>query len=207
MHLSPPAPRRGSRRTPSYGAPRHHGGSARRNAADLAAMTPAFRAMRPDDIAEFCAGGSDDGLAARLARDIDVGTVRPEWGWLAMDGNRVVARHHWWGPAGAPAPIVLFPVDAADDDDDATVALVEHARDVLQVHDAWAEITIPGADGDPWRDRPRRVRLLESVGFPFSVDRVRVEWTGDGRDATAPSPRLTFAPAATLTEDGLVELF
>jgi ribosomal protein S18 acetylase RimI-like enzyme len=163
--------------------------------------------MPPDGIAEFCAGVSDGALATRLAQDVAAGTVRPEWCWLAVDGDRVVARHHWWGPAGAVAPIVLVPVDAQGDDEDAAVALVAHARDSLQVRDAWAEITIPGSDGDPWRDRPERVRLLERAGFVFSVDRVRVEWTGADREVAPPSSRLALAAADTLTEDDLVELF
>lgn len=170
-------------------------------------MTPRFRPIQRDGIVEFCAGVSDSALSERLAQDLDAGTVRPDWCWLAVDHGRVVARHHWWGPAGAAAPIVLVPVDAPGDDPDVAVALVEHARDELQVRDAWAEITIPGAAGDPWRDRPQRVRLLERAGFVFSVDRVRVEWTGGEIEPAPRSDRLGFVPAETLTEDELVDLF
>jgi RimJ/RimL family protein N-acetyltransferase len=142
----------------------------------------------------------------RLHGDLEAGTVRPGWCWSAYDDGDVLARHHWWGPVGAEAPIVLVPLDAPTDDLEAAVELVTHARTAVGAREAWSEVTIAADEpGDPWSARPARVALLERTDFRFEVDRVRVEWRGTV--ATPGTDRLTFRPATEMPDDDLVALF
>jgi len=42
-----------------------------------------------------------------LAADLEAGRRRPEWMWVALRGNRLVARAAWWGrPADSTPPIL-----------------------------------------------------------------------------------------------------
>jgi ribosomal protein S18 acetylase RimI-like enzyme len=160
-----------------------------------------------ESLDEFCAGVPGSArLQQRLADDLAAGTVRPRWCRTAYDeGNRAVARHYWWGPENASAPVVLVPLDSADPD--AAAALALDAIEDLHVVDAWSEITIPGATaGDPWTTKPGEVAVLEAAGFRFQVDRVRVEWIA-GTPLAEPTARLTFAPADGYDDGALVALF
>jgi hypothetical protein len=38
-------------------------------------------------------------LNEEIADDLDAGRRRPEWMWVALDGDRVLARTAWWGQA------------------------------------------------------------------------------------------------------------
>lgn len=170
-------------------------------------MGYAFSWLTDGDVASFCAGTTDARRLRRtLSRDLQVGTVRPEWVWTARDGSgRPCARQHWWGPVGAAAPEVFVDVDRTDVD--AAVMMLEHARDELAVVQAWAPVTLTGDAGDPWTREPDRVAVLERAGFRFEVDRVRVEWRAGAGPVPARADRLSFRPAADLGTDALVQLF
>jgi hypothetical protein len=45
-------------------------------------------------------------LNDEVGGDLAAGRRRPEWLWLALRGERVVARAGWWSRAGGPAPAV-----------------------------------------------------------------------------------------------------
>ena len=46
-------------------------------------------------------------LNDEVGGDLAAGRRRPEWLWLALRGDRVVARAGWWSRAGDPHPLVL----------------------------------------------------------------------------------------------------
>lgn len=172
-------------------------------------MTIRFRALADAaNLDDFVDGLTDSAsVRDRLSGDFEAGTVRPAWCWAAYDGARIVARHHWWGPVGADAPIVLAPLDAPDEDLDAAIALVKRARAAVGTREAWSEITLPADEpGDPWGVRAQRVQVLEQTGFRFAVDRVRVEWLGDS-DLPRLTGVLTFRPASSLPHDAVTALF
>lgn len=167
-----------------------------------------FAAQQGADPAEFAAGLDDARrLVERLTKDLRAGTTQPRWWWTAYDDARSVpvARQHWWGPPGQGKPIVV--VQAQVVDVDAAAALLAHARDVMELPDAWSELTLEGDDDrDPWTAYPDRVAVLERAGFSFQIDRVRVEWLR-GTPLPEPPTRLALRPASQLAETQLVELF
>jgi RimJ/RimL family protein N-acetyltransferase len=171
-------------------------------------MTRGFRTLDAGGLAGFCAGLRDaPRQQQRLADSLALGTVRPEWCWTAYDeaSGRPLARQHWWGPAGSPAPMVFVPLDQTDPE--AAVALLRHALAELHVVEAWSEIIVPvESAGDPWTLRPDAVTLLETTGFVFQVERVRLEWTPD-HAIPAATAGLSIEPVDGVGPDDLVELF
>jgi ribosomal protein S18 acetylase RimI-like enzyme len=166
-------------------------------------MRPQLHALNEAEVSHFCPDLPD--VQRRLDGDLAIGTVRPQWCWQADDGGIVLARHHWWAPAGVDPPIVLVPVSS--EDAGAAAQLIGHAARMLGVTRAWCSMTMDGGSGDPWRDRARDVRALEAAGFSFAVDRVRVEWRAGVDPAPSTSMRLTFTPSTAYDADALVELF
>src|SRR4051812_48493921 len=111
-----------------------------------------MRALAASEGDAFCDGAADpDALRPRLSGDLAAGTVQLQWCWIAEVAGEVRARHHWWGPIGSRAPVVLVPVST--EDNEVAADLVVAARDALGIDEAWAEITLRGAAGDPWTDR------------------------------------------------------
>ena len=57
-------------------------------------------------------------LNEEVGDDLAAGRRRPEWLWLALRGDRVVARAGWWSRAGDPHPQVMdiFDIDGGTDD-------------------------------------------------------------------------------------------
>ncbi|ETK36058.1 GNAT family N-acetyltransferase [Microbispora sp. ATCC PTA-5024] len=56
-------------------------------------------------------------LNDELADDLASGRRRPEWMWMALSGDRVVARLAWWGPREGAAPQILDILDLDDQPD------------------------------------------------------------------------------------------
>jgi RimJ/RimL family protein N-acetyltransferase len=158
-------------------------------------------------IASFCAGAVDPGgLAARLSRSLELGSVRPEWCWLALDGaGHVLARQYWWGRPGDSLPIGLDQVSF--ERHDAAADLVAHARDHLELEQAVCVVTAPVELGDdPGAAQPGLTALLDAAGFVFEVARVSVRWT-TGVPVPVDCGRLVFRPARVLDDGLLVSLF
>lgn len=150
-------------------------------------------------------------LNSELADDLDSGRRRPEWMWMALSGDRIVARLAWWAPRAGEEPAVL---DILDLDDavpgpariDAGIRLFDAAR---------TAVLPPGARppqfslfGVPprWRDDEEtrrgvedRMAVLERTGARLLVERLRLEWRA-GTPVPAPSGRLTFRPVADREE-------
>jgi hypothetical protein len=57
-------------------------------------------------------------LNDEVGDDLAAGRRRPEWLWLALRGDRVVARAGWWSRAGDRHPLVMdiFDIDGGTDD-------------------------------------------------------------------------------------------
>lgn len=149
-------------------------------------------------------------LNEELADDLALGRRRPEWMWVALRGDRLVARAAWWSRPGSDSPHLL---DILDIDDAAT----PHARTDIGarlLRTAMAA-TLPGGSLPPeysrfvppdWREDPSsrravesRMAALERTGARLFVERLRLEWR-----PTAPSPaqgkRLVFRPPADAEE-------
>ncbi|SER03973.1 GNAT family N-acetyltransferase [Actinokineospora terrae] len=128
-------------------------------------------------------------LNDEIPRDLDSGRRRPEWLWVALRGERVVARAGWWSWPGSEHPVLM---DVFDGDSEDGVRLLETALATL----------VPAGTKPPeygrfltpdWRDDPEtrrgvedRMAVLERVGATLFVERLRLEW----RPGT-PIPELT----------------
>jgi RimJ/RimL family protein N-acetyltransferase len=140
--------------------------------------------------------------------DLAAGRRRPEWLWLALRGDRVVARAGWWSRAGDRHPRFMDIFDIDGDAEDG-VRLLKAALPAVVP----AGATPPGygrflpAD---WRDHQQtrqavgdRMGALERVGAKLFVERLRLEWR-PGTPVAEPSGRLTFRPVRNPGE--LIEL-
>ncbi|MFI9248345.1 GNAT family N-acetyltransferase [Streptomyces sp. NPDC053086] len=136
-------------------------------------------------------------LNEELADDLAVGRRRPEWMWVALRGDRLLARAAWWSRAGSDTPLIL---DVLDIDDNAPNP--DH-RDigVRLLHTAMAA-TLSNGSCPPeysrlvppdWRENTvtrqaveDRMTVLERTGARLFVERLRLEWR-----PTSPVPKHT----------------
>ncbi|MGW2657754.1 GNAT family N-acetyltransferase [Streptomyces sp. NPDC001478] len=140
-------------------------------------------------------------LDHELADDLATGRRRPEWMWVALRGDRVVARIAWWSKDGA-APLLL---DFFDLDD--TLPEPERGEAGLRLVEAATAAVVPAGAPRPeygrfvppdWREDPvardvveSRVRVMERTGARMLVERLRLEWRA-GTPVPAGSGRLRF---------------
>lgn len=119
------------------------------------------------------------------------GEYRPEWTWVALREDRVVARAAWWGAPDDTEPKALDWFDFADGEADAAVRLLRTAP----LRAEYGLLAPPG-----WREDPvvraavrARADAVVAAGLKPLVERYRYEWsTGDG---LPPRPgRLEFRP-------------
>jgi RimJ/RimL family protein N-acetyltransferase len=130
--------------------------------------------------------------------DLAAGRRRPEWLWLALRGNRVVARAGWWSRPGDQHPLVMdiFDIDGGTDDG---VRLLNAALPAIAPGGATPPEYVRFLPPD-WRDHQHtrqaagdRMRALERVGAKLFVERLRLEWR-PGTPVAGLSGRLTFRP-------------
>jgi len=147
-------------------------------------------------------------LNDEIGGDLAAGRRRPEWLWLALRGDRVVARAGWWSRAGDQHPLLMDIFDIDGDADDG-VRLLKTALPAV----------VPAGATPPeygrflpadWRDHQHarqavddRMGALERVGAKLFVERLRLEWR-PGTPVAELSGRLTFRPVRTPGE--LMEL-
>jgi hypothetical protein len=147
-------------------------------------------------------------LNDEVAGDLAAGRRRPEWLWLALRGDRVVARAGWWSRAGDQHPLLMDIFDIDHDTDDG-VRLLKTALPAV----------VPAGATPPeygrflpadWRDHDYtrqavddRMGALERVGAKLFVERLRLEWR-PGTPVAELSGRLTFRPVRNAGE--LIEL-
>ncbi|MEU9137430.1 GNAT family N-acetyltransferase [Streptomyces sp. NPDC048404] len=158
----------------------------------------------PEEIELFCRLSYV--LDHELTGDFANGCRRPEWTWVAMDGDRLLARLAWWTTPGGDIPLQF---DFFDIDD----TLPEADRDEIgrrlfttataAVFPAGTRLPEYGRFVPPdWREDPAarevvwaRTRLLESTGARLLVERLRLQWTPSSLLPESKG-RLVFRPVA-----------
>ena len=144
-------------------------------------------------------------LDHELADDLATGRRRPEWMWVALRGDRVVARIAWWSKDGK-TPLFL---DFFDLDD--TLPEPERGEAGLRLLEAATAAVVPAGAPRPeygrfvppdWREDPAardvvesRIRVMERTGARMLVERLRLEWRA-GTPVPADSGRLRFRTVA-----------
>ncbi|MGN5634950.1 GNAT family N-acetyltransferase [Streptomyces sp. AC154] len=144
-------------------------------------------------------------LDHELADDLDSGRRRPEWMWVALRGERVVARIAWWSQDGK-VPLLL---DFFDLDD--TLPEPDRVDVGLRLLETASAAVLPVGAPRPeygrfvppdWRQDPvvrdaveARIRVMERTGARMLVERLRLEWRA-GTPVPADSGRLRFRPVA-----------
>ncbi|MFH9751154.1 GNAT family N-acetyltransferase [Streptomyces griseus] len=143
-------------------------------------------------------------LDHELADDLATGLRLPEWMWIALDGERVVARAAWWtnAPGGEPLALDFFDLDdalPAPERIEIGVRLLERATEA--VVPAGAQRPEYGRFVPPdWREDPvarevvgARIAAVEATGARMLVERLRLEWRA-GTPVPGDSGRLVFRP-------------
>jgi RimJ/RimL family protein N-acetyltransferase len=143
-------------------------------------------------------------LNDELEDDLAAGRRRPEWMWVALRGDHLLARVAWWGRAGDDTPSVLDILDCDADQVDIGVRLLRTAM---------AEV-IPAGTRPPaysrsvppdWREGVARravedrMGAVEKTGAHLFVERLRFEWR-PGTPIPEPSGRLAFRPVGDTEE-------
>ncbi|MER7023331.1 MULTISPECIES: GNAT family N-acetyltransferase [Streptomyces] len=145
-------------------------------------------------------------LNDELAGDLAEGRRQPSWMWVALHGDRVLARVAWWSRPGDAVPMLMdiFDLDdagaapdgsgapaAGPDPFDAGVRLLRAALPAVLPDGARPEylrFVPPGWRADPVERRAVETRMaaLETTGARLLVERLRWEWTprDDAPDAS-----------------------
>ncbi|SFQ69912.1 Acetyltransferase (GNAT) domain-containing protein [Amycolatopsis arida] len=146
-------------------------------------------------------------LNEELADDLPAGRRRPEWMWVALRGDHLLARLAWWGHAGDDSPFLLDIFDI----DDSSADRVDIGVRLLQT--AMAEVVPAGRPPEyircvppDWRESEvtkrvveDRIAVLERTGAHLFVERLRFEWH-PGTPIPEPSGRLVFRPVRDTEE-------
>lgn len=150
-------------------------------------------------------------LNEELRDDLDFGRRRPEWMWVALRGDQLLARVAWWSRGGGDEPFLLDIFDLDDDGADRDDRLDVGVR-LLQA--ATAAVILPGARPPEyirfvppdWRDGGMtrqvvddRMAALEQTGARLFVERLRFEWR-PGTPAAESRGRLAFRPVRDTEE-------
>ena len=168
--------------------------------------------MKPNDLTMRPITGPDEldlftqhpyVLNDELADDLAAGRRRPEWLWVALRGDQLLARAAWWGQDGEDTPFLLDVLDL--DSVDVGEALLRTAM---------AEV-VPAGTRPPeylrmipadWRDDEpsrrvveERMAVVERTGGRLFVERLRFEWR-PGAPVPEPAGRLLFRPVRDTEE-------
>ncbi|GAA4117718.1 GNAT family N-acetyltransferase [Streptomyces hundungensis] len=142
--------------------------------------------------------------------DLRTGRRVPQWMWVALRGDRVLARIAWWTDTKGEAPRSLDFFDV----DDSLPAAERHEIGQRLLETATAAVVPTGAErpeygrflpGD-WREDPAarevvetRLNIVTASGATPLVERLRLEWR-PGTPLPEASTRLTFRPATDREE-------
>lgn len=143
-------------------------------------------------------------LNEELANDLVQGHRRPEWMWMALLEDRLLARAAWWSRPGGDTP---FHLDILDVDDGLPAA--DRLEIGVRLLRTAMSAVLPNGSPPPeysrhippdWRDRAAarsvvedRMRILEHTGARLFVERLRLEWRPE-TPIPEPSGRLAFRP-------------
>ncbi|TDD55835.1 GNAT family N-acetyltransferase [Nonomuraea terrae] len=138
--------------------------------------------------------------ADRYLAELGENMYRPEWTWIAEDGDRVVGRALWWGPGNSAYPVALDCLDVDPAVGDRTAVAAELIGAALAGFTQPVQYAIKVAGG--WREDPVASAAVEwrraaahAAGLTLEVERLQFEWApADGvPSATA---ALRFAEAS-----------
>ncbi|TWP37246.1 GNAT family N-acetyltransferase [Leekyejoonella antrihumi] len=138
-------------------------------------------------------------LDDEYADDLQHARRRPEWMWLALRDDHLVARAAWWGRAGAERPLLMDVLDLDPTTADRHVVASELVRSALAAMDLTAappeygRYLQAGWRNDPaqTRELTERTAVIEHLGGRRLVERLRLQW-GPGTTSPSDSGRLTF---------------
>lgn len=145
-------------------------------------------------------------LNEELAGDLAAGRRRPEWMWVALRGDRLVARAAWWARPRHDEPWALDIFDLAGGPDapdrvDTGVRLLKTAMAEVVATPPYIRFVAPRWREDPEarREVDDRMAALERTGARLFVERLRLEWR-PGTPVPEPGGRLVFRPAGDAEE-------
>ncbi|MFE5940271.1 GNAT family N-acetyltransferase [Streptomyces sp. NPDC056470] len=156
----------------------------------------------PDELDLFCKLSYV--LDHELEDDLATGRRVPAWMWVALRGDRVLARLAWWTKKAGGEPLFLDFFDL-----DPELPEQERAEIGLRLLETATAAVVPAGAARPefgrflpadWREVPEtRARLetlfgvLEASGARPLVERLRLEWL-PGTPVPGPTGRLEFRP-------------
>ncbi|MGW3010511.1 GNAT family N-acetyltransferase [Streptomyces sp. NPDC001219] len=143
-------------------------------------------------------------LNEELADDLSGGRRRPEWMWVALRGDRLLARAAWWSRSAGDPPLVLDVLDLDDSAPgpahlDIAVRLLRTAMAATLPHGSrppeYSRFVPPDWRADAVRRQAveDRMTVLERTGARLFVERLRLEWRPES-PVPEPSGRLVFRP-------------
>ena len=153
-------------------------------------------------------------LNFELKDDLVAHRRRPEWMWVALDGDRLVARVAWWARSGdgSPSALDILDVDDGDaeiDSEDLCFTLLETATAHVVPKGSrrpdYGRFVLPNWRDQPETSKPVEVRMaaLERAGAHLLVERLRFEWRDDEPVGNTNS-RLSFRPP--VDDEELIDL-
>ncbi|MCO1576118.1 GNAT family N-acetyltransferase [Crossiella sp. SN42] len=118
------------------------------------------------------------------------GDYRPEWTWVALREDVVVARAAWWGGPQDREPRMLDWFDFSDADAAAELLRAAPLRTEyeLRLPPGWRQDPVARAAGEA------RIAAAEAAGYSVLVERFRYRWTPACGVPERPG-RLVFRPA------------
>lgn len=126
----------------------------------------------------------------RFRADLAENMYRPEWTWLAVDGDRVVGRALWWGPKTSAHPVALDCLDVDPGAGDRTAIAAELIRVAVAGFPLPVQYGIKVAGG--WRADPVTAAAVQwrreaahAAGLSREVERLQFEWTPEAGVPTA----------------------
>ncbi|SEH00345.1 Acetyltransferase (GNAT) family protein [Nonomuraea solani] len=144
-------------------------------------------------------------LNEELADDLAAGRRRPQWMWVALRGDHLLARAAWWGRSGDDTPFLLDVFDIDDGRVDIGARLLRTAlAEVIQegaTPPEYIRYVPPGwrAAEETKRVVEERMSALERAGARPFVERLRLEWR-PGTPIPEPRGRLAFRPVRDAEE-------
>jgi len=129
------------------------------------------------------------------------GSYRPEWTWLALDGDWIAGLAIWWGFPAGDRPLALdalYSPPSIADPVPLWTELIQRVPPPVEYH----IFTLPGRRDDP--AIAARLAAATAAGLSTLTERLRYEWTADV-PLPARSTRLRFA--ADPDDEAFVEVF
>lgn len=144
-------------------------------------------------------------LDHELADDLAEGRRRPGLMWVALHGDRLLARTAWWTSSAGREPLVLDYLDVDDE-----LPQPQRSEVALRLLETASAQVVPAGTPRPeysrfippdWRDDPaaravveNRTDVLERSGARLLVERLRLEWRA-GTPVPEATGTLGFRPA------------